>query len=204
MNQRIRRKANDFLPLLLTGGLFIFSIWALLWPGLPLTQMRLDRERRAIEELNRKIDSTAAENRKVVGELSRLWRMRATAMNQTEPSGMVLFRERVESAAAAAGLRSRTSGNVRRLDLIGNAIFFEVSFSADGQTAEIVAFLAALVNEQPRVYWRTLTIKPAPGSSGLLNITGTLCALNFIPADAGTAAAVPVVPATQPGEDSGE
>ena len=181
MNPIARRRLNDFLPLLVTGALFVFSVWALLQPGLPLTQMSLDRERRAIDDINAAIRSAVAENRRAAEELSRLWEMRSTAMNQSEPAGMVLFRERVESAATAAGLRSRTSGNVRRVDLVGNALFFEVSFSADGRTAEVVAFLASLVNGKPRVYWRTLNIKPIQGAPGLLNITGTLCALNFIP-----------------------
>ena len=181
MNHLVRRRLNDFLPLLVTGALFVFSVWALLRPGLPLTQMSLDRERRAIDAIDSAIGTAVAENRRAAEDLSRLWEMRSTAMNQSEPAGMVLFRERVESAATAAGLRSRTSGNVRRVDLVGNAIFFEVSFSADGRTAEVVAFLASLVNDKPRVYWRTLNIKPVQGVPGLLNITGTLCALNFIP-----------------------
>ena len=181
MNTLARRRLNDFLPLLVTGALFVFSVWALLQPGLPLTQMSLDRERRAIDDIDSTIRSAVAENRRAAEDLSRLWEMRSTAMNQSEPAGMVLFRERVESAATAAGLRSRTSGNVRRVDLVGNALFFEVSFSADGRTAEVVAFLASLVNDKPRVYWRTLNIKPVQGAPGLLNITGTLCALNFIP-----------------------
>ena len=77
-------------------------------------------------------------------------------------------------------------------ELCDQVLLYEVSFAADGTTAALVAFLNSLYRERPRLYFRSLTIKPAvPGSADVIAINATLCALNFtVPELSGAAAEV--------------
>ncbi len=174
-----RQRFYQILPLALTLLLLGGAVWVGCFP-LQLMQRSLQRERAAIQKTVEKIHAANERNRKSVAALAGLWEMRALAMRQSEQTGTVLFRERIEKTAAKVGLRSRTMGNVRRIDLAENMILFEVSFSADGNTAELVAFLNSLYTDAPRIYWRTLGIKS--GAGNILNLTGTMCALCIVPA----------------------
>ena len=171
-------QVRETLPIALTAALVLFALIALFLPKLPLTELPLQRERSAIAETIAAIEETRTANQDAVTQLAPLWEMRATALQEGAANGMVLFRERIEKAAGAAGLQSRNMGNVRQVDLTSDVALFEVSFSADGKTAELVAFLKSLYAEKPRLYWRTIAIKPNT-TGNTLNLTGTLCVLSI-------------------------
>ena len=171
-------QVRETLPIALTAALVLFALIALFMPKLPLTELPLQREREAIANTIAEIESTRTANQEAVTKLAPFWEMCGSAMQESEANGMVLFRERIEKAAGSAGLQSRNMGNVRQVDLTNSVALFEVSFSADGKTAELVAFLKSLYAEKPRLYWRTIAIKPNT-TANTLNLTGTLCVLSI-------------------------
>jgi len=166
----------SFLTLLLV----ITAVWGVSGVRIPLTEMRQKRLREDIDRTQIRLEETVAANQKLAMDLIPYWTMRESAIQQPADAGTVLFRERIEGAAAAAGMKSRNTGNIRQIEVADKVMLYEVSFAADGTTAAVVAFLKSLYQERPRLYFRTLTIKPAvPGQADVLGISATLCALNF-------------------------
>ena len=166
----------SFLTLLLV----ITAIWGVSGIRIPLTEMRQKRIREDIDRTQAMLEETVAANQKLAMDLIPYWTMRESAIQQPADAGTVLFRERIEGAAAAAGMKSRNTGNIRQIEVADKVMLYEVSFAADGTTEAVVAFLKSLYQERPRLYFRTLTIKPAvPGQADVIGISATLCALNF-------------------------
>jgi len=166
------------MPFAVAVLLLIGAFWLLFSPYLPLTQMPLSTLRRSNESMAAEIQKIKMENSLLNMNLAAFEEMRSSAMTQQEQPGTVAFRERIDAAALKAGLRSRTTGNVRCMEVENEAMVFEVTLSADGTTSEIITFLDSLDSEKPKVYWRTLSILPS-GSGEFLNISGTLAALSF-------------------------
>ena len=165
---------------LLTLLLVITAVWGVSGVRIPLTEMRQKRLREDIDRTQARLEETVAANQKLAMDLIPYWTMRESAIQQPADAGTVLFRERIEGAAAAAGMKSRNTGNIRQIEVADKVMLYEVSFAADGTTAAVVAFLKSSYQERPRLYFRTLTIKPAvPGQADVLGISATLCALNF-------------------------
>lgn len=184
------RKHPEYRFSLLTLLLIFAAVWAMGGYRIPLTEMRNARIRENIEQTQRRLEDTVAGNQALATRLIPYWTMRESAIQQPADVGTVLFRERIEGAAAAAGMRSRNTGNIRQIELADNVLLYEVSFAADGNTAALVAFLKSLYQDRPRLYFRMLTIKPAmPGDADVIGISATLCALNFTVPEAGAAPA---------------
>lgn len=186
------RRHPEYRYSLLTLLLIVTAVWGIGGFRLPLTKMRIDRTREEINRVREELLTTVADNNALATDLIPYWTMRESAIRQPEETGAVLFRERIEGAAAAAGMKSRNTGNIRQIEVADQVLLYEVSYAADGTTAAVVAFLNSLYRERPRLYFRSLTIKPAvPGSADAIAVNATLCALNFtVPEVSGATAEV--------------
>jgi len=165
-------------PFALAGVLFLGSLWMLFFPFLPLTRTPLSNLRRNNEDISEKIKQGREDNALLRDSLAAFWNMQATAMVLREQEDMLVeFRERIESAAKNAGLRSRTTGNIRRSDVTAGILLLDVLFSAEGSTAEVVQFMQSLQEQTPQVYWRTVSIQPT--GPDVMSLSGTLACLCF-------------------------
>jgi len=171
------RRLLPVLPVLFALG---FALWALFSSHLPLTQLRLTQLDRELRDTATAINRMVETNAESLSKLSSLLEVRNTAIAEAPEQAAVLFRERIEKAATGAGLRSRTMGVVRRSELIPSVVLLEVNFSADGKTGELVVFLESLYRDRPRLYWKTINIKPNNlAAPEFITISGTLTAVSF-------------------------
>ena len=173
---------------LLTLLLLLTAVWGFGDFPLPLTKMRIAATQEEIERVREELQTTVAANKSLADELTPYRTMRESAIRQSEEAGALRFRERIDEAVRdAEGMKIRNTGNIRQIEVADQVLLYEVSFAADGNTKAVVAFLNSLYRKRPRLYFRSLTIKPAvSGSSDAIAVNATLCALNFtVPEKAG-------------------
>ncbi len=212
INPRLRK----YMPMVPVVLLLAAAIWvvAMSQPYLPLGSFRIRQEKEAIARTSRSIEQALSSNQALANELSALAEIRDYAIQLPDKAAAVLFRERLEKGISEAGLRTRTMGDVRKIDIAENIFLFEVTFSADGQIGELTRLMDTLYRDKPRVYWKNITIKPnALTQPEFISVTATLSALGFVPDDSALSAsdealeAVPeseTVPAETPAAEDTE
>ena len=166
---------SEILPLVFSVLICLFSIWMLFASRLPLMDIHLERLRGKIQADRREVKQLLANNARMMRDLAPYWAMNDGALKAaSERDAMLLFRERLESAASKSGIQSRNMSNVQKLSITEHLTLLEVTFSADGKTAELVEFLRSLSQDRPVLYWKTVSIKPVQET---LTVSGTLCVL---------------------------
>ncbi len=183
-----KARVKKFLPILPVAAFLGFAIWLAATPRLLLSSYRISQEVHSFETTAREIEATEAANRLLAAELRPMTELRATAMTLPREAAAALFRERIDQAAAASGLRIRTLSALRSSEPAEHVLLFEISITADGETAQAAAFLDELHRGVPRFYWRNITVKPAAAAgTEAVSVAGTLGALSFVaePSQAG-------------------
>ena len=142
--------------------LLVFSLYFMHFSNenLPLARESLAAKKRTIEQLNKRINHTMERISQQKKELTPLSILRTTAFGASPAQAPAVFRERVERAANLSGLKIRSMSDIRQTDLSEKIFLFELNFAADCQLAELVQFMNILYTEKPRVYWKSMTLRP--------------------------------------------
>ena len=161
--------------LLLAAGIVMVSS-----DGLPFSDYLIQNRRREIAAAALRIrtaESTNAEAERTLGPLIGIYE---SAIKTDSESAAGIFRERVLDSVRRSGLRSRTVGAVRTVEVTENIFLYDLIFTADGTTAEAAAFLNELEMGMPRLYWRSITIRPnSQLSPSYVTVSGTITGFDF-------------------------
>ncbi len=168
------RNLGYILPGLLLAGI---GVLLLCRPGLelPFAAGHLAARKQNIRTLEEAIAKAAQENRKLLLDTRQMLSVREMAATGNPPQDPVIcFRERLENAGKQAGMLIRAIGDIQRREAVpGELETLEVSFSAEGQIDNFLAFAEELWNHQPRIYWKSLTVKPViANAAGGLTLNG--------------------------------
>ena len=143
-----RQKLNLYWPLIPAGGLLLFCGWLLIGSSgrLPFTAKLLERECRRLETLRKNILDLREQNRQLRLETRPMTAIREGALAVDGDTAAVRLREQVERIAAASGITISSLREIQQVPAAEGWIACTLSFSAD--------------NSIPRLYWRTLTLRP--------------------------------------------
>ena len=161
--------------ILLAAGIVMVSS-----DGLPFSDYMIQNRRREIASAALRIrtaESTNVEAERTLGPLIGIYE---SAIKTDSESAAGIFRERVLDSVRRSGLRSRTVGAVRTVEVTENIFLYDLIFTADGTTAEAAAFLNELEMGRPRLYWRSITIRPnSQLSPSYVTVSGTITGFDF-------------------------
>lgn len=157
-----RQKLNLYWPLIPAGGLLLFCGWLLIGSSgqLPFTVKLLERECRRLETLRKNILDLREQNRQLRLETRPMTAIREGALAVDGDTAAVRLREQVERIAAASGITISSLREIQQVPAAEGWIACTLSFSAECAVADLQEFLAGVDNNIPRLYWRTLTLRP--------------------------------------------
>ena len=160
---------------LLAAGIIMISS-----DGLPFSDYLIRNRHEAIAAAAmhiRAVESTNAEAERTLAPLIGIYE---SAMKTDGESAAGIFRERVLNSVQRSGLKSRTVGAVRTVEITENIFLYDLIFTADGTTAEAAAFLNELEMGLPRLYWRSITIRPnSQLAPSYVTVSGTITGFDF-------------------------
>lgn len=178
-----RQKLNLYWPLFLASGLLFFCGWLLFCSSeqLPFTAKLLKRECRRLETLRKNILDLREQNRQLQIETSPMTAIREGALAVDNDTASVRLREQIERIASASGITISSLREIQQTPAAEGWIACTMSFSVECNVVDLQEFLLGIDNNIPRLYWRTLTLRPnntnAPskvildGQIALLNCT---------------------------------
>lgn len=146
------------LPILIL--LAATGLWLTRHRPLPLAAGKLHQQKQRIDALQQALTRTVEKSRKLRRELREMPGFLAAVLQQNATAAPGHFREQLEKAAAASGLQLRSASEIRESKLTEQLHLWELSFTATGGTAELVELCRFLSTRSPRLYWRTLSIRP--------------------------------------------
>ncbi len=147
---------------------------------LPFSDYMIQNRRREIAAAAQRIRAAESTNAAAERSLGPLLGIYETAMKTDSEDAAGIFRERVLDSVRRSGLRSRTVGAVRTVEVTENIFLYDLVFTADGTTAEAAAFLNELEMGRPRLYWRSITIRPnSQLSPSYVTVSGTITGFDF-------------------------
>ena len=161
--------------ILLAAGIVMVSS-----DGLPFSDYMIQNRRREIASAALRIRTAESTNMEAERTLGPLIGIYESAIKTDSESAAGIFRERVLDSVRRSGLRSRTVGAVRTVEVTENIFLYDLIFTADGTTAEAAAFLNELEMGRPRLYWRSITIRPnSQLSPSYVTVSGTITGFDF-------------------------
>ena len=171
---------NNFKSLLfLLPGvvLLIAGVWLCINPALkfPGAEKQLSNQKSKLTRLIDSIDKGTQENQKLSSELKIMPDIRKGAVSLST-DGSIVLRERLDNAAAKSQILIRTVGDIqKRIIAEDSLILYEVNFTAECTLKEFITLVSEFENHSPRVYWRTLTLRPniSHKDNDLLILSGT-------------------------------
>ena len=171
---------NNFKSLLfLLPGvvLLIAGVWLCINPALkfPGAEKQLSNQKSKLTRLIDSIDKGTLENQKLSSELKIMPDIRKGAVSLST-DGSIVLRERLDNAAAKSQILIRTVGDIqKRIIAEDSLILYEVNFTAECTLKEFITLVSEFENHSPRVYWRTLTLRPniSHKDNDLLILSGT-------------------------------
>lgn len=177
------------MPLLLIqagiGVLFLgLGIWGVTAVGapLPFTSGILAAQETRIRNLQDRLSRTVEASQQLADELAPMRSYRGMALAADGAVAAASLRERAEKSFGRNNLRVRSMGDVRCQVLNDQVALYELDFTAEGTSMELIGLLEDFYRSAPRLYWRSSTIKPAGQlESDLLTVTATVAMLNWIP-----------------------
>ena len=157
---------------LLIAGVLLCINPALKFPG---AEKQLNNQKSKLTRLIDSIDKGTLENQKLSSELKIMPDIRKGAVSLST-DGSIVLRERLDNAAAKSQILIRTVGDIqKRIIAEDSLILYEVNFTAECTLKEFITLVSEFENHSPRVYWRTLTLRPniSHKDNDLLILSGT-------------------------------
>ena len=157
---------------LLIAGVWLCSNPALKFPG---AEKQLSNQKSKLTRLIDSIDKGKLENQKLSSELKIMPDIRKGAVSLST-DGSIVLRERLDNAAAKSQILIRTVGDIQKRTIAEDSlILYEVNFTAECTLKEFITLVSEFENHSPRVYWRTLTLRPnnSHKDNDLLILSGT-------------------------------
>lgn len=159
------------LPVLLLLGAGIFFLCT---DNLPFSDFILNSKNKEVMAKFEATESLEMNNFILAEELAYLDEIYNGAMHLPDKEAENLFREQV------SGMQMINIGQVRSSKITEGVTLYEITFSAGGTVAEMDAFLNKMAEGYPGTYWRSISIKPEPGTSQEnVTLSGTLTAFNI-------------------------
>ena len=157
---------------LLIAGTLLCIDPALKFPG---AEKQLSNQKSKLTRLIDSIDKGTQENQKLSSELKIMPDIRKGAVSLST-DGSIVLRERLDNAAAKSQILIRTVGDIQKRVIAEESLMlYEVTFTAECTLKEFITLVSEFENHSPRVYWRTLTLRPniSHKDNDLLILSGT-------------------------------
>ena len=157
---------------LLIAGVWLCSNPALKFPG---AEKQLSNQKSKLTRLIDSIDKGTLENQKLSSELKIMPDIRKGAVSLST-DGSIVLRERLDNAAAKSQILIRTVGDIQKRVIAEESLMlYEVTFTAECTLKEFITLVSEFENNSPRVYWRSLTLRPniSHKDNELLILSGT-------------------------------
>lgn len=130
---------------------------ALKFPG---AEKQLRNQENKLTRLIESIDQGKQENQKLSTELKTMSDIRKGSVSLAA-DGSIVLRERLDNAAAKSRILIRTAGDIQKRVITDESLrLYEVNFSAECTLKEFIMLAKEFENNVPRVYWRSLTLRP--------------------------------------------
>ncbi len=171
---QIMRPENRNKLLLVLVMLFIctvFVLWQIDWKNMvpDLRNYRL----RSMEYMNLQQELNDARQNLALAEANSVQYGDVWVFTASEDPRLAVM-QRLESIAAECGIKLRTAGNLKDVQIADGVIGYELDVNADAAPlANVCKFSIAMSVGQPKFFWDNLTIKPAGGNvtlSGKLKV----------------------------------
>ena len=161
-------------------SLFVISLFVFIKPNtsFPGAEQKIAKQKKRISSLQASIEKGKLENLKLQKDLVPMEKVRKGAI-AADKNGALILRERFDNACSKSGVTIRTVGDIQKREIeVDELIIYEVNFSAEATLKELLALMTDFEKQLPRIYWRTLTIRPNINREvDLLNISGTITML---------------------------
>lgn len=177
-------RLKNLIPVIPAAALLGVAAWLFCVPAspLPFTAGTLAKERTGIETRRTELEKLRTENRRLRNELRPLERMRASALSLPPEKVRFALVERMERAAAESGMAFRSMSDVQTVPVAKGVESYLLTVSSGCTITELEALLKNATGGKPRLYWKSLRLRPSsPGTPELLQLDGQLAALNFLP-----------------------
>ena len=160
--------------------LLVFSLSLLISPNTSYhgAEQKIEKQKKKIASLITSIEKGNFENLKLQQDLLPMAEIRKGAI-AADKNGALILRERFDNACSKSGVTIRTVGDIQKREIeVDELIIYEVNFSAEATLKELLALMTDFEKQLPRIYWRSLTIRPNMNRDvDLLNISGTITLL---------------------------
>ena len=160
--------------------LLLFSLFLLISPNtsFPGAKQKIEKQKKKISSLISSIEKGNLENFKLQQDLLPMAEIRKGAIS-TDKNGALILRERFDNACSKSGVTIRTVGDIQKREIEADElVIYEVNFSAEATLKELLALMIDFEKQLPRIYLRSLTIRPNINRNiDLLNISGTITML---------------------------
>ena len=142
----------------------------------PGAEKQLRNKKNNLTRLIDSIDKGKLENRKLSTELKTMREISKGSVSLAA-DGSVILRERLDNAAAKSQILTRTVGDIQKRVIAEESLMlYEVNFTAECTLKEFITLVNEFENNVPRVYWRSLTMRPniSHKDNELLILSGTV------------------------------
>lgn len=160
--------------------LFASAVMMFCFPNakFPGAEYKLSKQKQKISSLATSIEKGILENSRLRQDLSLMPALRRGAISAKQ-NGVLVLRERFDSACSKSGITIRTVGDIQKKEEeTGELVIYEVNFSAEATLKELLSLMTDFEKRLPRIYWRSLTIRPYINRNvDLLNVSGTIAML---------------------------
>ncbi len=176
------QKIKSFWLLIPAAVMTIFSGWLLMGTGglLPFAGEILKKECRKLNRLQKNILDLREQNRQLRLETRSMKEFRSGALSVSDEIAAEKLREQVERIAAASGITINSLREIQQTPVAEEWNAFSLNFSADCAIANLQDFLSGVDNSMPRLYWRSLTLRPDnTNSPSKVILDGQLILLNY-------------------------
>ncbi len=165
----------------LLGGVVLLLIAVALPVNLPSIGKKVSRlsgganhSRAELLRLQEECKAAAEEESRLLAPVRRLATARGSFW-EPKPNLQLELRRRLEQCARSSGLKVKSIGTLQNVKLLEGLLAMELQMTADAQIGEVTAFLRKIEQEQPRIFWKNLSLTPDNlRSPGFLTLNGTL------------------------------
>ena len=154
------------------AGILLCVNPALKFPG---AEKQLRNQENELIRLIESIGQGKQENQKLSTELKTMSDIRKGSVSLAA-DGSIVLREHLDNAAAKSRILIRTAGDIQKRVITDESLMlYEVNFTAECTLKEFITLIHEFENNVPRVYWRSLTLRPnvSHKNNELLILSGT-------------------------------
>ena len=148
---------------LLPGIIFLFiGVMLCVRPDLkfPGAEARLSKQKNKLNRLCESIDKLNHETQALIVEVQAIPDIYKGAISLTT-DGSIVLREFLDNAAAKSQILIRSIGDIqKRIVLEDSLVLYEVNFTAECTLEKFISLIHEIENNNPKLYWRTLTLRP--------------------------------------------